>query len=100
MLLALKHSKHNGGNFMTNGQIMKTYNHIDYRQWPYFNIGIPNQWHEEGFMIYEGMIYRFADDKHDFHYQIDMKMTSQEFIDYTKKKEIKIPTGFMNQLNS
>lgn len=74
---------------------MKTYNHIDYRQCTYFNVGIPNQWHEQGFLVYEGMIYRYSDDRHDNYYQVDWKMTPEEFSVYARNHELEIPSGFL-----
>ncbi len=74
---------------------METYNHINYKKCFYFNVGTLNQWQERGFLVHEGMVYHFYDDRHDNYYEVSMKMTPEEFRVYARKQKLKVPSGFI-----
>lgn len=66
---------------------------------PYFTVGIPNQWFEEGFFLFEGKIYKYRDDRSAAHYHVEQPgFSEEEFLAYAEQEKIEIPVAFLEAM--
>lgn len=77
----------------------KDYTHIGYRDKPFFNVGTPNQWYEQGYFFSKGQYFYYDDDRHDFNYNVELVAESkQDFKRYCETKQIEIPVTFWSKV--
>jgi len=79
---------------------MENYDHIFYLDCPHFTVGHVDQWGEQGYLLYEGMVYAFEEDRIDQCGRTYSPMIIDEFLKYANDRNIEIPTDFLEKLRS
>lgn len=79
---------------------MDDYSHIFYLDCPHFAVGTVDQWGEHGYLLYEGHVYSYEEDRKEQCGRTYSPMSVAEFLDYTERSGIPIPDDFMGRLKS
>ena len=77
---------------------MENYEHIIYFNCPHFTIGRVDQWGEHGYLLYEGNVYFYEEDRKDQCSSVRSPMTTEDFLTYAASQQIAIPGNFMEKL--
>jgi len=77
---------------------MQNYEHIHYLSCPHFTIGRVDQWGENGYLLFEGNVYRYEEDRKEQCGTTTSPMSINDFLIYAKQQQITIPDEFMKVL--
>lgn len=77
---------------------MENYENIYYLDCPHFTVGRVDQWGEQGYLLFDGKVYAYEEDRKDQCGRTYSPMTINEFFVYAERNQIKIPEDFMNKL--
>ena len=77
---------------------MENYDHIFYLDCPHFTVGRVDQWGEQGYLLFEGKVYAYDEDRKDQCGSTHSPMPVEEFINYASQRGIEIPDDFMAKL--
>jgi hypothetical protein len=77
---------------------MENYEHIHYLNCPHFTVGRVDQWGEVGYLLFEGNVYFYDEDRKNQCGTTTSPQTIATFLIYAKEREIEIPEEFMKQL--
>lgn len=78
----------------------KNYNHIYYRSCPHFTVGRVDQWGEQGYLFFEGMIYQYYEDRKEQYREVQNPRSIKDFLIYAEKNSIPIPLSFLENLKN
>lgn len=78
--------------------MMENYENIYYLDCPHFTVGHVDQWGEQGYLLFEGKIYSYEEDRKDQCGRTYSPMTISDFLEYADKYQIVIPADFMQNL--
>lgn len=76
----------------------ENYEHIYYRDCPHFTDGPANQWNESGYLLHEGTVYSYEEDRKCQYGRTYSPMTPAEFLAYAKRVGIEIPEFFLEKM--
>jgi hypothetical protein len=77
---------------------MENFEEIYYRDCPHFTIGRVDQWSERGFLLYEGKVYSYEEDRKEQTSDVYAPRTIGEFYELAEKMQIEIPADFLEKL--
>jgi hypothetical protein len=77
---------------------MENYEHIFYLDCPHFTVGNVDQWGEQGYLLFEGKVYAYEEDRKNQYGQTHSPMMIRDFLLYAERLQISIPEDFMNKL--
>ena len=77
---------------------MENYEHIFYRDCPHFTVGRVDQWGEHGYLLYEGKVYFYEEDRKEQYGTTRSPMAIEDFLSYAESDQIAIPGDFMEKL--
>ena len=77
---------------------MENYEHIFYLDCPHFTVGRVDQWGEHGYLLFEGKVYFYEEDRKEQRGSTTTPMTINEFIAYAEVSQITVPDDFMKWL--
>ena len=71
---------------------------IYYRNCPHFTVGRVDQWGEHGYLLYEGRVYFYEEDRKEHCGLTRSPMTIEDFLSYAEQNQISVPADFMTKL--
>lgn len=77
----------------------KNYSHIFYLNCPHFTVGRVDQWGEQGYLFYEGMVYQYSEDRKSQYGETYNPRTVSEFLQDAAEKKLEIPADFLRVIN-
>ena len=77
---------------------MENYENIYYGNCPHFTVGKVDQWGEQGYLLFEGKVYSYDEDRKDQCGTTHSPMIIADFLVYANNHQISIPEDFMNEL--
>ena len=77
---------------------MEDYGHIHYLQCPHFTIGRVDQWGEHGYLLFEGRVFRYEEDRKEQCGSTFSPMSVKDFLRFAEQQQLVIPKGFMAKL--
>ncbi len=77
---------------------MKDNYDIYYRDCPHFTIGRVDQWGEQGYLFYEGMVYNYVEDRKDQWGRTYNQQSIGSFLDQAEREKLTIPEFFRKVL--
>lgn len=77
---------------------MENYENIFYRDCPHFTVGRVDQWGEQGYLLFEGKVYSYEEDRKNQYGTTDSPMSINDFLKYAETQHISIPDDFMAEL--
>ena len=77
---------------------MENYENIRYSNCPHFTIGRVDQWGENGFLLFEGKVYRYEEDRKEQYGTTTSPMSIEQFLVYAEQQQISIPEDFLSML--
>lgn len=78
--------------------IMDNYEHIWYLDCPHFTVGHVDQWGEQGYLLFEGKVYSYEEDRKDQTGRTYSPMTIEDFLKYAESSQISVPEDFAKRL--
>lgn len=78
---------------------MENYEHIYYLDCPHFTVGRVDQWGEQGYLLFEGRVFSYEEDRKDQCGRTHSPMTIQEFLAFAESSRIEIPQDFLKNFN-
>lgn len=78
---------------------MENYEHIFYLDCPHFTVGHVDQWGEQGYLLFEGKVYWYEENRKDQCGSTQSPMTIEDLLDYAERQQIAIPDDFLALLN-
>jgi len=74
--------------------------YVNYQDHPYFTIGNPNQWFEEGYFFHDQKFWFYYDDRHDNNYEVKVVAESlSDFEDYCEAASLEVPQKFWDAIS-
>jgi hypothetical protein len=77
---------------------MENYEHIFYRDCPHFTIGRVDQWGEQGYLLFDGKVYCYDEDRKNQCGTTNSPMSVKDFLIYAEEHQILIPDDFLKKL--
>ena len=77
---------------------METYEDIFYLHCPHFTVGHVDQWGEQGYLLHEGKVYAYEEDRKNQCGRTYSQMSIEEFLAYAADQKLIVPTDFREQL--
>ena len=77
---------------------MHNHEYIFYRDCPHFTVGRVDQWGEHGYLLFEGTVYFYEEDRKEQYGTTSSPVTIRDFLDYARENKISIPDDFMEKL--
>ena len=77
----------------------ENYDHIYYMDCPHFTVGRVDQWGEHGYLLFEGNVYAYEEDRKDQCSRTFSPASIEEFLKYAERNRIEIPESFRKKLN-
>lgn len=77
---------------------MENYEQIFYLDCPHFTVGHVDQWGEHGYLLFEGKVYFYEEDRKDQCRTTRSPVTIKEFLAYAAERRIPIPEAFLKKL--
>src|SRR5690349_547609 len=77
----------------------ENYENIFYLDCPHFTVGRVDQWGEQGYLLFEGSVYSYEEDRKDQTGRTYSPMTITEFLTYAEHLQISIPEDFAESLS-
>lgn len=78
--------------------MVDNYEEIFYLNCPHFTIGRVDQWGEQGYLLFEGKVYAYEEDRKNQTGRTYSPMTIQDFLAYAENHQILVPDDFMEKL--
>lgn len=78
---------------------MENYEHIYYLDCPHFTVGRVDQWGEQGYLLFEGKVFSYEEDRKDQCGRTHSPMTIQEFLAFAESSQIEISQDFLKNFN-
>jgi len=79
---------------------VENYEQIFYLDCPHFTVGHVDQWGEQGYLLFEGKVYSYDEDRKNQCGTTHSPMTINDFLMYAEKHQISIPEDFMEKLKA
>jgi len=79
---------------------MENFDQIHYLECPHFTVGHVDQWGEHGYLLYEGKVYFYEEDRKDQCGTSRAPMTTEDFLAYAEAQSISIPDDFLEKLKT
>jgi hypothetical protein len=73
-------------------------NRLFYLYCPHFTVGRVDQWGEQGYLLFEGNVYFYDEDRKNQCGTTTSPQTIREFLIYANERQIEIPDEFLKQL--
>jgi hypothetical protein len=77
---------------------MENYEQIYYLDCPHFTVGRVDQWGEHGYLLFEGKIYSYEEDRKDQCGRTHSPTTIKDFFIEAERLQIPVPDDFMQKL--
>ena len=77
---------------------MNNYAHIHYLDCPHFSVGRVDQWGEHGYLLYDGKVYSYEEDRKEQCGTTYSPMTITDFLAYGRQQQIEVPDDFLKEL--
>lgn len=77
---------------------MENFENIYYGNCPHFTVGNADQWGENGYLLHEGKVYAYEEDRKEQCGRTHSPMSVQEFLIYAKNHQVDIPDDFKKLL--
>lgn len=77
---------------------VENYEQIFYLNCPHFTVGRVDQWGEHGYLLFEGKVYSYEEDRKEQCGRTYSPTTIKDFLSYAEKFQISIPDDFMEKL--
>lgn len=77
---------------------MENYEQIFYLDCPHFTVGRVDQWGEQGYLLFEGKVYSYEEDRKEQSGRTHSPVTINEFLAFAEKLQITIPEDFLRKL--
>ena len=77
---------------------MENFEHIFYLDCPHFTVGRVDQWGEHGFLLFEGKIYSYEEDRKEQTGSTYSPMTIDDFLAHAESQQIEVPGDFLKEL--
>jgi len=77
---------------------MENYENIYYGNCPHFTVGNVDQWGEQGYLLFEGKVYSYEEDRKGQCGTTHSPRLISDFLAFAKKHQISIPDDFMQKL--
>ncbi len=74
---------------------MENYEQIFYLDCPHFTVGRVDQWGEHGYLLFEGKVYSYEEDRKEQCGRTHSPVTIKEFLAFAEKNQIPIPEDFL-----
>ena len=76
----------------------ENYEHIFYLDHPHFTVGRVDQWGENGYLLFEGKVYAYEENRKDQCGRTYSPTSIEEFLSYAERDQIEIPEAFATKL--
>jgi hypothetical protein len=76
----------------------ENYEHIFYLDCPHFTVGRVDQWGEQGYLLFEGTVYAYEEDRKNQTGRTYSPMSLKDFLAFAKAQELVVPDAFMDRL--
>lgn len=77
---------------------MENYEDISYLDCPHFTVGRVDQWGEQGYLLFEGKVYSYEEDRKDQCGRTYGPMSIDEFFSFAEREQIVVPEDFVEKL--
>lgn len=77
---------------------MENYEEIFYLDCPHFTLGQADQWGEQGYLLFEGKVYSYEEDRKEQTGRTHSPKTIKGFLAFAEKRRIHIPEAFLKKL--
>jgi hypothetical protein len=77
---------------------LENYEHIFYLDCPHFTVGHVDQWGENGYLLFEGKVYSYEENRKDQCGTTHSPRSIEDFINYAERVQIEIPEAFAAKL--
>lgn len=77
---------------------MENYEQIWYLDCPHFTVGRVDQWGEQGYLLFEGKVYAYEENRKDQCGTTNSPMSIDKFLVYAQKNQIEVPEEFLKKL--
>lgn len=77
---------------------MENYENFFYLDCPHFTVGRVDQWGEQGYLLFEGKVYSYEEDRKDQCGRTHSPMTIKDFLAFAENSQIAIPADFLKKL--
>ena len=77
---------------------MESYDHIFYLDCPHFTVGHVDQWGEQGYLLHEGKVYAYEEDRKNQCGQTYSPMSIDDFLAYAEDQRLTVPNDFLEKL--
>jgi hypothetical protein len=77
---------------------VENYEQIFYLDCPHFTVGHLDQWGEQGYLLFEGKVYAYEEDRKNQYGTTHSPATIKDFLMYAEQQQIPIPDDFMAKL--
>ncbi len=77
---------------------MENYEKIIYLDCPHFTVGRVDQWGEQGYLLFEGKVYSYEEDRKEQCGRTHSPTTIKEFLAFAEVRQIQIPADFLKKL--
>ncbi len=78
---------------------IENYESIYYLDHPHFAVGHVDQWGESGYLLCDGYVYSYEEDRKCQYGRTYSKRSIDDFLGYAANANLSIPAYFMEQLN-
>lgn len=76
----------------------KNYDHIYYKNCPHFTVGRVDQWGEQGYLFFEGMVYQYYEDRKEQYGTVSNPRNVEDFLNHAKENTLDVPLSFLEVL--
>ena len=73
---------------------MQNYDDIFYLDHPHFTVGKVDQWGEEGYFLYDGLVYAYEENRKDQCGETHSPLAVRDFLAYAESRGLEIPEDF------
>lgn len=77
---------------------MENYENIHYLDYPHFTVGHVDQWGERGYLLYDGKVYWYEEDRKEQWSTTRSPVSIKEFLAVAEKTQLSIPEDFLRKL--
>jgi hypothetical protein len=78
---------------------METYEQIYYLDCPHFTVGRVDQWGEQGYLLFEGKVYSYEEDRKNQRGSTHSPTLIEDFLMFAERFQISIPADFALKLS-
>ena len=77
---------------------VENFDHIFYRDCLHFTVGHVDQWGEQGYLLFEGKVYSYEEDRKDQCGRTYAPTSIEEFLLSVERQNITVPNEFLEKL--